>query len=131
MFVLPTSAAFNHQPSNDIYLAKGNGPSKVLVETMHSVTAHASGGNITLPGGVHTYPKILSLQWKNGSNSVTLTLTKPSIVSTLNPVVNTNATIYGYPQYTRLQGTGTLNVQWAGSNETASAPAILEVTYTH
>ena len=50
MFVLPTSAAFNHQPSEDIYLAKGNGRSKVLVETMHGVTAHASGGNITAPG---------------------------------------------------------------------------------
>jgi predicted secreted hydrolase len=131
MFVLPTSAAFNHQPSNDIYLAKGNGPSKVLVETMHGVTAHASGENITAPGGVHTYPKILSLQWKNGSNSVTLTLTNPSVITAASPVINTNATIYGYPQYMRLQGTGTLNVQWAGSNETASAPAIWEVTYAH
>src|SRR6476469_4968649 len=95
MFVLPTSAAFNHQPSNDIYLAKGNGPSKVLVETMHGVTAHASGGNITSPGGFHTYPEILTLQWKNGTNSATLTLTNPSIVASQSTIVNTNATIYG------------------------------------
>ena len=40
-----------------IYLAKGNGPSKVLVETMHGVTAHASGGNITAPGGGTYLPK--------------------------------------------------------------------------
>ena len=131
MFVLPTSAAFNHQPSNDIYLAKGNGPSKVLVETMHGVTAHASGGNITAPGGVHTYPKVLTLQWKNGTNSATLTLTNPSIITAASPVINTNATMYGYPQYMRLEGKGTLNVQWNGSNETASAPAIWEVSYAH
>ena len=81
----------------DTYLAKGDGPSKVLVETMQGVTAHASGKNITAPGGVHTYPEILTLQWKNGSNSATLTLTNPSIVAAVSPVVNTNATIYGYP----------------------------------
>ena len=112
-------------------MAKGNGPSKVLVETMQGVTAHASGKNITAPGGVHTYPEELTLQWKNGSNSATLTLTDPSIVSAVDPVVNTNATILGDPLYLRLQGTGTLNVQWDGSNETASAPAIWEVTYAH
>jgi hypothetical protein len=98
---------------------------------MEGVTAHASGGNITAPGGVHTYPRILTLQWKNGSNSATITFTTPTIVTANTPVTNTNATIYGYPQYIRLEGTGTLNVKWAGSNETASAPAIWEVDYTH
>jgi len=49
----------------------------------------------------------------------------------LSPVVNTNATIYGYPQYFRMEGKGTLNVQWNGTNETASAPAIWEVMHTH
>ena len=81
MFVLTTSAAFNHQKTVDAYLAKGDGPSKVLVETMKDVTAHASGKNISSPGGLHTYPEILTLQWKNGSNSATLTLTNPSIVA--------------------------------------------------
>jgi predicted secreted hydrolase len=131
MFVLTASAAYDNQQTVDTYLAKGNGPSEVLVETMQGVTAHTSGRNITAPGGVHTYPEILTLQWKNGSNSATLTLTDPKIVSAVNPVVNTNATIYGNPQYMRLEGTGTLNVQWEGSNETASAPAIWEVTYAH
>ena len=131
MFVLTTSAAFNHQKTVDAYLAKGDGPSKVLVETMKDVTAHASGKNISSPGGLHTYPEILTLQWKNGSNSATLTLTNPSIVAAQNTIVNTNATIYGNPQYMRLQGTGTLNVQWEGNNETASAPAIWEVSYLH
>jgi hypothetical protein len=131
MFVLPTSAAFNHQQTQDTYLAKGNGPSEVLVETMQGVTAHTSGENITAPDGIHTYPKVLTLQWKNGSDSATLTLTNPSIISAKSPVVNTNATIYGNPVYMRLEGTGTLNVQWKGTNETASAPAIWEVTYTH
>ena len=125
MFVLPTSAAFNHQQTVDTYLAKGNGPSKVLVETMQGVTAHASGGNITAPGGVHTYPKILTLQWKNGTNSATLTLTNPSIITAQSPVINTNATMYGYPQYMRLEGTGKLNVQWNGEQRDSKRPCHL------
>jgi hypothetical protein len=59
-----------------------------------------------------------------------ITLTDPEIVASRSPAVNTNATIYGYPQYFRLEGRGTLNVQWEGSNETASAPAIWEVMPT-
>ena len=106
--------------------------SNVLSNFDQGLTAHASGQrNIHCSWRVHTYPEILTLQWKNGSNSATLTLTNPSIVSAVSPIVNTNATMYGYPEYMRLQGTGTLNVQWDGSNETASAPAIWEVTYTH
>ena len=131
MFVLTASAAYNNTQTVDTYLAKGNGPSEVLVETMQGVTAHTSGKNFTSPSGVHTYPEILTLQWKNGSNSATLTLTDPSIITALDPVVNTNATILGDPLYMRLQGTGTLNVQWEGSNETTSAPAIWEVSYAH
>ena len=131
MFVLTASAAYNNEQTVDTYLARGDGPSEVLVETMHGVTATPSGKNITAPGGVHTYPEILTLQWKNGSNSATLTLTNPSIVASQSTIVNTNATIYGTPQYMRLQGTGTLNVQWDGSNETASDSAIWEVSYLH
>jgi YVTN family beta-propeller protein len=67
----------------------------------------------------------------SGTNSATLTLTNPSIITAASPVINTNATMYGYPQYMRLEGKGTLNVQWNGSNETASAPAIWEVSYAH
>jgi hypothetical protein len=130
-FVLGTSAKFNHQPTQDLYLAKGNGPSKVLVETMKNVHAYTSGANITAPPGIQSYPETLILQWKNGTNSATLTLTDPKILLTRNPAVNTNATLYGYPQYFRLEGKGTLNVQWEGSNETASAPAIWEVMHAH
>ena len=36
--------------------------------------------------------------------------------------------MYGYPQYMRLEGTGTLNVQWNGNNQTARAPAVWEVS---
>ena len=131
MFELTTSAPFNHQKTVDAYLAKGNGPSEVLVETMKNVTAHTSGKNFTSPSGVHTYPEVLTLQWKNGSNSATLTLTNPSIIAHPPTIVNTNATIYGTPEYMRIAGTGTLNVQWNGTNETASAPAIWEVSYLH
>ena len=131
MFDLTTSAPFNHQHTVDAYLAKGDGPSKVLVETMQGVTSHASGKNFTSPSGAHTYPEILTLQWKNGSNSATLTLTNPTIIAHPPTIVNTNASIYGTPEYMRIQGTGTLNVQWDGSNETASAPAIWEVSYLH
>jgi hypothetical protein len=130
-FVQRTSAKFNHQQTQDLYLAKGNGPSKVLVETMQNVNAITSGKNITAPPGIHSYPEVLKLQWKKGTNSATLTLTDPKILVSRSPTVNTNATIYGYPQYLRLGGTGTLNVQWNGTNETASAPAIWEVFPTH
>jgi hypothetical protein len=110
-------------------LAKGNGPSKVLVESMQDVNIHTSGKNITAPGGQHTYPEVLTFEWKKGTNSAILTLTDPSIVVSNNPAVNSNASLIGYPQYLRVQGTGTLNVQWDGSNETASAPAVWEVFY--
>jgi hypothetical protein len=125
------SAEYNHQQTQDIYLAKGNGPSKALVESMQGVNAYKSGKSIAAPGGVHTYPEVLTLQWKKGTNSATLTLTNPEVVVSRNPTTNTNASMYGYPQYLRLQGTGTLNVLWDGSNETASAPAVWEVFYTH
>jgi len=130
MFQLTASSPFGNQPSSGFYMAKGNGQSKVLVESMKDLTAHASGGNITLLGG-HTYPKVLTLQWKNGSDSATLTLTDPKPISAVSPIVNTNATIYGNPEYIRLGGKGTLNVQWKGTNETASAPAIWEDNYAH
>ena len=73
-------------------MAKGNGPSKVLAESIKDLTAHASGGNITAHRG-HTYPKVLTLQWKNSSDSATLILTDPKPISAVSPVVNTNATI--------------------------------------
>ena len=130
-FVQRTSAKFNHQQTQDLYLAKGNGPSKVLVETMKNVNATTLGKNITAPPGIQSYPEILKFQWKKGPNSATLTLTDPKILVTNSPVVNTNATLYGYPQYFRMEGKGTLNVQWNGTNETASAPAIWEVMDTH
>jgi hypothetical protein len=98
---------------------------------MKNVKAFTLGKNITAPPGIQSYPQILKLQWKNGTNSATLTLTDPKILVARSPATNTNATLYGYPQYFRLGGTGTLNVQWNGTNETASAPAIWEVTPTH
>jgi len=131
MFLLTTSSQFGNQPTGNFYLAKGDGPSEVLVETktMKGLTAHTSGSNITSPGGTHTYPQVLTLQWKNGTDSATLTFTDPKIVAANSPVYNTNATINGNPEYMRLSGNGTLNVQWKGTNETASAPAIWEVFY--
>ena len=68
MFDLTTSATFNHQKTVDAYLAKGNGLSEVLVETMQGVTAHTSGKNFTSPSGVHTYPEILTLQGRTAQN---------------------------------------------------------------
>lgn len=129
MFPLFTSSAFNNQLTGNVYLARGNDSSEVLVETKSGLTTTASG-SIPSPGG-NTYPEVLTLQWKNGTNSATLTLTDPKIVSARSPVDNTNATMYGNPEYLRLSGTGKLNVQWNGTNETASAPAIWEVSYAH
>ncbi len=57
MFELTTSAPFNHEKTVDAYLARGNGPSEVLVETMEGVTAHTSGKNYTSPSGVRTLPR--------------------------------------------------------------------------
>jgi hypothetical protein len=47
------------------------------------------------------------------------------------PVINTNATIYVNPEYIRLDGKGTLKVQWKDTNETANAPAIWDDNYAH
>jgi hypothetical protein len=129
--VAPTTAKYNQTQTDAMYLARGNGPSEVVLETMQGVKVFTSGNNITAPGGFHTYPEILTLQYKNSSNSATLTLTDPEIIVAKNPVTNSNATVYGEPQYMRLGGTGTLNVQWEGTNETASEPAIWEVFYAH
>jgi hypothetical protein len=43
----------------------------------------------------------------------------------------TNATIVGTPEYMRLSGNGTLNVNIDGNNETATTPAVWEVQYGH
>jgi len=129
-FFAPTSAKYNHTITTALYLAKGNGPSEVLVETMHGLNATTSG-SIAGPDGNHTYPEVITLQYKNGSNSVTLNFTNPEIINTRAAPTNTNATTYGESQYFRLGGNGTLNVQWDGTNETASEPAVMEVFYTH
>jgi hypothetical protein len=104
-----------------MYLARGN---QVSVETMEDIIVEASGSNITGPPGLHTYPEVLTLQWKNESDTVTLTLTNPKILQAANLVAVTNATIYGNPEYFRLSGNATLNVNIGGTNETESGPAV-------
>jgi hypothetical protein len=39
--------------------------------------------------------------------------------------------IYVNPEYIRLDGKGTLKVQWKDTNETANAPAIWDDNYAH
>jgi predicted secreted hydrolase len=123
-----TSADYNHQVLSTMYLARGN---QVIYDTMRGVTSSASGENITDPSGAHTYPNILNLHWQNGTDTVNLALTSPKIVQAGSSVIRTNATIVGTPEYLRLSGNGTLNVNIGGKNETSSTPAVWEVQYGH
>jgi predicted secreted hydrolase len=120
-----SSPFFNYQPVSTIYLAKGN---QVLVESMKDVTVQGSG-NLTNPRAAHDYPEVLNFHWQNGSNTVDLSLTNPEIVQAGSPVIISNATIFGNPEYLRLSGNATLNVNFNGSNETATGPAVWEVNY--
>jgi predicted secreted hydrolase len=123
-----TSSDYNHQQLSTIYLARGN---QLIYDTMKDVTVQASGKNITDPSGAHNYPEILNLHWQNGTDTVNLALTNPKIVQAGSSVVCINATIVGTPEYLRLSGNGTLNVNIAGTNETVSGPAVWEVNYGH
>lgn len=125
-FVQVASAYYNHQPMPAFYLAKGN---QVLIQDMRHLTVQGTG-NITAPGG-HDYPKVLNFRWHNGSDTVKLSLTNPKIVRAASPIVVTNATIYGNPEYLRLSGDGTLNVNIGGKNETTTGPVVWEVNYGH
>ncbi len=120
-----SSPFFDNQPLSNMYLAKGN---QVLVETMNGITVHGSG-NITNPRAAHDYPEILNFHWQNGSDTVDLSLTNPEIVQAGSSVIISNATIFGNPEYLRLSGNATLNVNMGGTNETASGPAVWEVNY--
>ena len=73
----------------------------------------------------------MNFHWQNGTDRVNLLFTNPKIVQAGSPVVRTNATIIGNPEYLRLSGNGTLNVNIAGKNETFSTPIVVEVNYGH
>ena len=124
--LMVTASYYNHQQLPTFFLAKGN---QVLINEMNHLTVHGLG-NLTAPGG-HDYPKTMKFHWQNGTDTVDLAFTNPKIVLDGSPVVRTNATIFGNPEYVRLSGNGTLNVNIAGKNETSSAPIMLEVSYTH
>jgi hypothetical protein len=83
-------------------------------------------GNNTSPGG-HNYPDVLSFKWQNETD--TMSLTNPKLVSSGSPTSLTNATVIGHPEYMRISGNGTLNVNMAGNNETFSGPLVWEVNY--
>jgi hydroxyneurosporene synthase CrtC len=121
-----TTSYYNHQQLPAFYLARGN---QVLINEMNHFTVHGSG-NLTAPGG-HDYPKTMNFHWQNGTDTVNLVFTNPKIVQAGSPVVRTNATIFGNPEYLRLSGNGTLNVNIAGKNETFSTPIVVEINYGH
>ena len=73
----------------------------------------------------------MHFHWQNGTDTVNLVFTNPKIVQAGSPVVRTNATIFGNPEYLRLSGKGTLNVNIAGNNETSSTPIVVEINYGH
>ena len=125
-WLLTASALYNYQPMPYFYLAKGN---QTLIEDMKYLTVQTAD-NRTAPNGV-VYPGHLVFSWKNGTDSVNLTLTNPTIISNVNTAAITNATSIGVPHYMRFKGTGTLNVNIAGVNETGSAPEIWEINWAH
>jgi len=67
---------------------------------MNHLTVHGSG-NLTVPGG-HDYRKTMNFQWQN-TDTVNLVFTNPKIVQAGSPVVRTNATIFGNPEYLRFR----------------------------
>ena len=115
-----TSSYYNHQQLPAFYLARGN---QVLINEMNHFTVHGSGG--------HDYPKTMNFHWQNGTDTINLVFTNPKIVQAGSPVVRTNATIFGNPEYLRLSGNGTFNVNIAGKNETSSTPIVVEINYGH
>ena len=48
--------------------------------------------------------KTLNFHWQNSTDTVNLAFTNPKIVQAGSPVVRTNATIFGNPEYLRLSG---------------------------
>ena len=120
------SAFYGYQQMPGFYLAKGN---QVLVEEMEHLTIQTAG-NRTAPDG-NTYPDRVNYHWQNGTNTVDLTLSDPRIIAQFNTVGVTNATTIGVPHYIRFLGTGELNVNIGGINETVSRPMIWEINWGH
>lgn len=115
-FPVVTSSDYNYQHLPILYLAKGN---NLLVGATSNMTWKASN-NQTFATLHRTYPGLLDINYKNGSNTVTLSLTNPKILLPTNNILVTNATTLGSPQYMRFSGTGHLSINMNGKNDTAS-----------
>jgi hypothetical protein len=86
--------------------------------------------NRTTPDG-RMYPDHVYYHWQNGTDTVNLSLIDPIIISNYNTVSVTNATTIGVPHYMRFLGTGELNVNIAGVNETVRGPQVWEINWGH
>jgi hypothetical protein len=105
------SEFYNYQPLPAFYLAKGK---KTLIEDMQHLTVQGSGNN-TPPGG-YNYPTELIFNWQNGTDSVRLTLTDGTLISSGSSTIITNSTVIGHPEYMRISGNGELDVNIGGVN---------------
>lgn len=120
------SSFYDYQQLPAFYLAKGN---QVLVEDMKYLTVQTSD-NRTTPDG-RMYPGHVDYHWQNGTDTVNLSLSDPIIISNHNTASVTNATTIGVPHYMRFLGTGELNVNIAGVNETVRGPQVWEINWGH
>jgi predicted secreted hydrolase len=121
------SSFYNYQQLPILYLAKGN---DILIGDTSLTTWKASENQTYAPFN-RTYPGLLELNYKNGSDTVNLSITDPKILSASNSILVTNATTLGIPQYMRFSGTGELSVNMNGINETVSGPMTWEKNFAN
>ena len=129
-FPFVASSHYNYQHLPVFYLAKGN---NLLVGATSNMTWKASDNQTWTgsPATNRTYPGVLELRYKNGTDTVNLTITKPKVLLAANDIFVTNSTTIGSPQYMRFGGTGHLTVNMNGKNDTASGPMTYEENFAH
>lgn len=96
-----------------------------------SLTTWKASDNQTYAPFNRTYPGLLELNYKIGSDTVNLSITDPKILSASNSILVTNTTTLGIPQYMRFSGTGELSVNMNGINETVSGPMTWEENFAN
>jgi len=130
-FPFVASSFYNYQQMPIFYVAKGN--DTLLVGDTSLTTWKASDNQTYAPLSAtnRTYPGLLELNYKNGSDTVNLSVTDPKVLFDGRPIFVTNATTLGTPQYLRFSGTGELSVNMNSINETVSGPMTYELLFAH
>jgi hypothetical protein len=126
-FPFVASSDYNYQQLPILYLAKGN---NLLVGATSHMTWKALDNQTYAPLD-RTYPGVLELHYKNGTDTANLSVTNPKVLFAANNIFVSNATTLGSPQYMRFNGTGHLSVNMNGKNDTATGPMTYEENFAH